>query len=60
MAIARSFLDEGWRMVIADRAQGNLDNARASESVISVLADFRRIDCVTFGPAGLCACWRDF
>ena len=28
LAIARSLLDEGWRVVIADRAQGNLDKAR--------------------------------
>ena len=30
LAIARSLLDEGWRVVIADRAQGNLDKARGS------------------------------
>ena len=30
LAIARSSLDEGWRVVIADRAQGNLDEARGS------------------------------
>jgi len=27
LAIARSLLEEGWRVVIADRAQGNLDKA---------------------------------
>ena len=30
LAIARSLLDEGWRVVIADRAQGNLDKARGN------------------------------
>ena len=52
LAIARSLLDEGWRVVIADRAQGNLDKARGSFGEHDALRLERAIDrCDTdFGP----------
>jgi len=44
LAIARALLDEGWRVVIADRAQGNLDKALGGSADHGARLRFESLD----------------
>jgi NAD(P)-dependent dehydrogenase (short-subunit alcohol dehydrogenase family) len=44
LAIARSLLGEGWRVVIADRAQGNLDKTRGGFGQYGARLRFESLD----------------